>query len=155
MDMSFMKPIYDSIWRKIYLAKFSWCVVIFLEIHKHHKRLSHSASPISLRYRQKRRQNFRTTAGHFASWMVEIVFYVIIHYLILGHRELVRPLAIFLLMQSLKSQDHREQAISLKLWSTPSCLCLKYNLAVTAQGGGIQTCCWINPSMMTYGVRCD
>ena len=122
------------------LIEFMCFVVIFLEMHKHHKRhVSLCLSNKPKIVREKRRRNVITTAGHFASWLVEMVYFGIIQSLILGYRELLGPLAlwifvlllpcvnytIFPLVQALTSQDLREQILSLDLWCKPSCLCLK------------------------------
>ena len=122
------------------LIEFTCFVVIFLEMHKHHKRqVSLCLSNKPKIARQKKRRNVITTAGHFASWLVEMMLFGVIQTRIMVHRELLGPLArwifvlflpsfnytIFPLVQALTSQDLREHIFSLELWCKPTCLCLK------------------------------
>ena len=123
------------------LMEFMCFVVIFLEMHKHHKRhVSLCLSNKPKIARQKRRRNVITTAGHFASWLVEMVIFGVIQSRIMVHRERIGPLArwifvlflpsinytIFPLVQALTSEDLREHIFNHKLWYKPICLCMKY-----------------------------
>ena len=110
-------------------------------MHKHHKRhvsLCLSNKPTIVR--QKRRRNVITTAGHFTSWLVEMLFFGVLQSIVLGNKELVKNkelvrifllllpsvnYVIFPLVQALTSHDLREQIFSLPLWCKTSCLCLK------------------------------
>ena len=112
-------------------------VVLFLEMRQHHKRhvtlCLYNKPEIA---RQKKRRNVITTAGHFASWLVEMFFFGVIPNILLRNKECVGPLAqsifllllpgvnyaVFPLVQALTSQDLREHIFSLK-FSKPSCLC--------------------------------
>ena len=92
--------------------------------------------------RQKRRRNVITTAGHFISWLVEMLFFGVIQSLIMGNQELFGQLtlwtfllfiptvnyALFPLVQVLTSHDLREHIFSLESWcSKPSgSLCLMF-----------------------------
>ena len=122
------------------LIEFMCFVVIFLEMHKQHKR--HVALCLSNKptiARQKRKRNVITTAGHFASWLVEMVFFGVIQSRIMIHRDLLGPLVhwiyllllpsinytIFPLVQALTSQDLRQHIFSLEMWCKPNCLCVR------------------------------
>ena len=59
--------------------------------HKRHVPLCLSNEPSIAR--QKKRQNIIMTARNFASWLVEMLFFGVIQYLLLGNKEFMSPLA--------------------------------------------------------------
>ena len=119
------------------LLEFLCFVVLLLEMRQHHKRhvslCLYNKPAIS---RQKKRRNVITTAGHFASWLVEMFFFGVIPNILLQNMGCVGPLArriflqllpgvnyaVFPLVQALSSQDLREHIFSLE-FCKQSCMC--------------------------------